>query len=200
MKLHAAKLKIVAFMVVMFTAASVCETALTPVGVAKGYMVRSEGNQPSSEAVSHAFGEFRIVAANLIWLNVIDKYHHEYMKQGGTWSKNAALLPYLRIITMLDPHFIEAYDVASSILANISRYDESEAFLTNAIKHNPDNWQMYFDMAILHAWYRNDARSALPFAKQADARATDPFIKHRMSLLVKTLSDDIKSGTKPVLK
>ena len=186
--------KLVALMLVLFVASSVCEVALTPVGVERGYMVRSEGSQPSSEAVSHAFGEFRIVAANLIWLNVIDRYHHEFMEQGGDWAKNVAILPYLQMITWLDPHFIEAYDVASTILAHTKQYGESKKVLIQGIAVNEESWQLYYDLAMLDAWYRNDARHALPFAREALSRCDNDDDKRRLRMLVKTLSDDVRTG------
>ncbi|HEY3328400.1 MAG TPA: hypothetical protein VGK19_00120 [Capsulimonadaceae bacterium] len=191
------KLKIAALAVALFVSAAICEVAMTPVGVAEGYMVRSEGNQPSSEAVTHALGEFRIVAANLIWLNVVDRYHHEFMEQGGSWEKNVALLPYLRMLVLLDPHFIEAYDTASNILAATGHISEGEQFLKEGISHNPKNAQLYYDMAIMEAWFRNDAKAALPYALAAEKYADDESSK-RLHIMVRTLEDDIRTGTLPV--
>jgi len=192
-----ASIKTVALLVALFAASWTCEVVLTPAGVANGYMIRSEGDQPSTEAVSHALGEFRIVAANLIWLNVVDRYHHEFMEQGGNWAKNVALLPYLKMLTWLDPHFIEAYDTASSILANTGKMNESEAFLKEGVAHNPNSSQLFYDLAVVQAWYHNDAKAALPYAKSAELYA-DADNKPRMHRFVETMEGDIKAGLPPV--
>jgi hypothetical protein len=117
------------------------------------------------------------------------------MEQGGDWAKNAALLPYLRMITWLDPHFIEAYDIAGTILSELKRYPEAKAFVTEGIKHNGTNWQMYYDMAMIDAWYCKDPKSALPFAIKAYDYVEDPFYKRRMGWLVATLKSDISPST-----
>lgn len=182
----------------LIAAASSTESAFTPVGVSQGYLARSEADQPSAQAAAHALGEFRIVASNLIWLNVVDRYHHEYMEQGGNWQTNGSLLPFLKIITWLDPHFIQAYDVAGAILSGLQRYDEGQKFLADGIRNNPESWQLYYDVAMLHAWYRRDARSALPYARRAYELASDPYDRRRLRLLVKTLRDDIASNRPPV--
>ncbi|MDR3708493.1 MAG: hypothetical protein P4L33_09330 [Capsulimonadaceae bacterium] len=185
---------------ILLIASSVFENSFSRVGVERGYLASTEqeAGQPSNRALAHAFGEFRIVAANMIWLNVVDRYHHEFMEQGGAWSRNASLLPFIRMITWLDPHFIEAYDVAGAILPSLHQFDEGQRFLDEGIKNNPSNWQLYYDLAMLHAWYQRDAKAALPYARKARELATDPFYKRRLSMLVRGLEQDVAKGVSPV--
>jgi hypothetical protein len=162
-------------------------------GVAEGYMVSSNGKTPSLESVAHAAGEFRIVAANLLWMKVIDHYHHQYLAKGGAWNKNTSLMPYLRIIVWLDPHFIEAYQVGGSILAGTNRYKECDEFLGEGTRNNIDSWQIYYDRAMLRAWYEKEPGPAIPFAHHALECATDSFTRHRISKLCTTLDDAVRN-------
>jgi len=165
------------------------ESLFNAAGVREGYIIAQNASGASEQSVGHALGEFRIVAANIIWLNVVDRYHHEFMEQGGQWSKNVSILPYMKIITWLDPHFVEAYNVGSSILFSTQQYDEGLKMLDEGIGANQENWQLHYHEAMARAWYLNDAKGALPYAIAARTRTTDPFEKKRIDLLVTTLSD-----------
>ena len=143
------------------------------------------------DAVTHAALEFRIVAANLLWMKVVDHYHHQYLAKGGVWNHNTSLMPYLRAIVWLDPHFIEAYEVGGSILAATKRYKDCDEFLGDGTRNNFDSWQLYYDRAMLRAWYENEPAQALPFAKHALECTHDPFFRHRIGKFCKTLEGDI---------
>ncbi|MBV9786772.1 MAG: hypothetical protein JOZ51_01250, partial [Chloroflexi bacterium] len=71
---------------------------------------------------------------------------------------------------------------------------EATRFLQQGVANNPADWQMQYDMAMTYAWYRKDARDALPYALRSQQLATDPFYKHRVGLLCNTLRTDIKTG------
>jgi hypothetical protein len=173
---------------VLLISANCLDMALTPTGVAEGYLAQSDGRTVSGAALAHAAGEFRIVAANLLWMKVVEHYHHQYIAQGGDWSKNQSLLPYIRMITWLDPHFVEAYDVGEGILAQLNRDKEAKDFLDEGIRNNPHSWEMYNDMALLYAWYQKDAKDALPYAERARDVADDPVYRHRMDMFCNTLN------------
>ncbi len=89
----------------LFAAAGTFEQMSQTAGQAQGYLV-SSASAGKNAALAQAGGEFRIAAANLIWDKVIDHYHHQFMAQGGDWSKNESLLPMLQLIITLDPHFV----------------------------------------------------------------------------------------------
>jgi hypothetical protein len=178
---------------ILFVLANLTDVSLTHTGVREGYLaVTTASGAPSAVAVAHAAGEFRIAAANIIWLNVVDHYHHQYMAHGGDWSRNKSVLPLINMIVILDPHFVQAYDVGSLILCQLNRYAEAQEFLKQGIANNPTDWSLPYDEAMLYAWYRRDAAAALPYALKADGLATDPFDKHRLDMLCDTLKSDIQ--------
>lgn len=176
--------------VALLALSSLFQWQLSGAGVRLGYMGDVNG-RPSQSAVAHAAGEFRIVAANIIWLKIVDHYHHQYLAQGGSFATNTALIPYLRMITWLDPHFTEAYDVGGLIMAQTKQYATADRFLKEGIANNPNNWLLNYDVAMNHAWFQKDYAAALPYAEHARDLADDPFDKHRLSLFCNTLHRDI---------
>ena len=59
--------------------------------------------------------------------------------------------------------------VAGVNLRNANSYDDAEAYLINAFEKNPDHWQAYFELGILHD-LRGDADRAFAFFEKALAR------------------------------
>ena len=190
-KKHGALLLCAAF----FGLAGVFETASQPVGEAQGYLVSVAKAGPNA-AVSQAAGEFRIVAANLLWAKVVDHYHHQYIAEGGDWSKNESLLPLLKTITELDPHFTQAYQLmGGTILPHTGRVAEGERVLKLGLKNNPNDWEMDREIAMLYAWTEHKPAQALPYARAALAQADDDFSRHLMSRLCDTLAEQVRQGT-----
>ncbi len=188
----------------LFGAAGGFETASQPVGVRQGYLVpRVSGNA----ALEEAAGEFRVVIANLLWSKVVDHYHHVFIAQGGDWSKNVSLLPILRTITELDPHFTQAYQLeGGTILPRTGHLAQGQAVLAEGLRKNPNDWEMYREMAMLYAWTEHRPALALPYAqgglaqiqrdyargqmKPADYR----FAQHLMARLCRTLQGRVAQG------
>ncbi len=182
--------------------AGVCESALQPVGQAQGYLSAGTGR---NAAVAQAAGEFRVVAANLLWAKVVDHYHHQFLADGGTYDKNVSLLPLLQTIITLDPHFAEAYELmGGTILPRTGREAQGKAVLRQGIKNNPDEWEMYRELALLYAWNDHQPQAALPLAQRGLAEATrvtddDGFARNLMTRLCDTLrrqvQDSDRAGT-----
>ncbi len=127
----------------------------------------------------------------MLWLTVLDHYHHQYLASGGDWSQDKDILPILHVIVTLDPHFIEAYGVGFMILAETHRVNDGAVMLDQGIAANPTSWQLIYDRAMLEAWYRKNPRAALPYAIDARHLATDPFDRHRLDLFCATLRSDV---------
>lgn len=117
-------------------------------------------------AIMAMLGGFRNVAANMLWLQS-DKYWH----QGGRgWWK---MLPLLRTITQLDPHFVAAWDTLSWHCAWNLHSEASEAdkpkwiqagvdVLREGIKNNPDKYDLYSSLAWLYHERVKDYNRAVP--------------------------------------
>ena len=174
----------------LFSLAGTFEAGSERTGLANGYLVPSAA-QGRSAALAQAGGEFRIVAANLLWSKVVDHYHHQYLADGGDWSKNESLLPLLQTITVLDPHFVQAYEVmGGAILPRTGRVAEGEQVLSQGLRHNPNEWELYREMAILLSYTEHKPREALPFAEKGLQCADDDFSQNLMTKLCRTLKRD----------
>ena len=174
-----------------FTAAGTFESLSEPAGQAQGYLVTTaaDGN---NAALAQAGGEFRVAAANLIWDKVIDHYHHQFMAQGGDWAKNESLLPMLQLIITLDPHFTQAYELmGGAILPRTGHLVEGEKVLAEGIKHNPSDWELDREMAILLSYTDKQPAAALPYAEAGLKNADDDFSVRLMTKLCQTLRRDM---------
>lgn len=178
----------------LMSGAAMCESAMQPAGVSRGYLAAS---RDKNVAIAQAAGEFRIVAANVLWARVVDHYHHQYMAQGGDWEKNQSLLPLLQTIIALDPHFVEAYELmGGTLLPKLGRVTQGQAVLAQGIKNNPYDWELYREMAMLYAWTENKPKEALPYAQAGLAQADDNFSRRLMTQLCRTLKERMQE--KPV--
>ena len=175
-------------------AAGFFESASQKTGLAQGYLVTSAA-QGKNAALAQAGGEFRIVVANILWSKVIDHYHHQFMAQGGDWSKNESLLPLLQTIITLDPHFIQAYELmGGTILPRTGHLAEGEKVLALGIAHNvgdEQEWEMCREMAMLLAATEHKPAEALPYALKGLALANDDFSRNLMTKLTHTLRDQV---------
>jgi hypothetical protein len=174
----------------LFLTAGSLQSGFTQTGINQGYLSANTTATSSAEAMAHASGEFRIVIANLLWINIIDHYHHQYMAQGHSWTTDVQLLPMLNLVMNLDPHFTQAYEVASAILLHVHRTKEGSDILARGAANNPANWQIEYDTAMMYAWFMKDPKDALPYAVRADALVDDSFDKHMLDRLISTLVRD----------
>ena len=174
-----------------FALAGTFEALSQPAGQAQGYLVSSAA-EGKNAALAQAGGEFRIMAANLIWNNVIDHYHHQFMAQGGDWSKNESLLPLLQTIIDLDPHFVQAYQLmGGTILPKTGHIAEGEKVVAEGIQHNPNSWELDREMAMLLSYTEHKPAAALPYAEQGLHCADDDFSVRLMTRLCHTLRRDM---------
>jgi hypothetical protein len=160
-------------------------------GVANGYLV-SASPTSGNAGLMQALGEFRIVAANMLWEKV-DHYHDRYVEAGGDWTHNTSILPMLRQITLLDPHFDKAYELmGGTILPKTGRIAEGKAVLAEGIRNNPDDWELYREMALLEAVIEKQPAAALPYARMGLRKADDSFSRRLMDMLCRTLEEQTR--------
>ena len=140
-------------------------------------------------------GQFRIVFANLLWIKV-DQYHHEYIEHHGDWTQDTDLLPLLRTITWLDPHFVQAYQVAGFMLSGrLHRYEHARRLLEEGIRNNPNSYELYEEMGMAILRARKDYREAYAYLTRALSLATDEFDKQRLRRFCQTVHRKIEEET-----
>lgn len=155
------------------------------------YAQRVSTDNTAMRAVLAMVGQFRIVFANLLWIKV-DQYHHEYIEHGGDWARNTDLLPLLRTITWLDPHFVQAYQVAGFMLSgSLQRYEHAQELLAEGIRNNPKSFELYEEMGMAIIRSRKDYRKAYQYLKMALQLAPDEFHKNRLRRFCHTVQRKI---------
>lgn len=107
-------------------------------------------------------GSLRTVAAAYLWLKV-DEIHHEYY---GDLAREQELMPYYRLITWLDPKWIDAYYVGSYMLYIYKQPEESIKFAEEGVKLNPKSAKLNFNLGQLYILTR-DYQKALPYLEKA---------------------------------
>lgn len=158
--------------------------------------VPKTGNVPAENAalrtVMAMAGQFRIVFANLLWIKV-DRYHHEYIEHHGDWAQDTDLLPLLRLITWLDPHFVQAYQVAGFMLSGrLHRYEHARQLLEEGIRNNPKSYELYEEMGMAILRARKDYRQAYAYLTRAFSLATDEFDRQRLQRFCATIRRKLK--------
>ncbi len=103
-------------------------------------------------------GSLRTVAAAYLWLRV-DRIHHEYY---GDLTREQELVPYYRIITWLDPRWVDAYYVGSYLLYLYKQPEESLKFAEEGVKLNPNSAKLNFNLGQLYVLTKNYS-SSLPY-------------------------------------
>lgn len=176
---------------VLFTGAAASDRILSRQSATQ----QREGGLEGPSAVYVAMlGQFRTVAANLLWIKA-DDYHHEFLETNPHWSQNEEILPLMRMITWLDPNFVQAYTAGSWMLGiYMEKPDQGMEFLEEGIRNNPNSSEIYETKALMVWRTQGDIRAALKELKKAEALATNRFDKDRLGESVRTVEAQIASG------
>ena len=168
------------------------------VGVIENSAVKARPVAPKSERVSSVCmlaGEFRTVFANLLWIKA-EQYHHEYILRDPNWAHDKELMGLLDLITALDPHFVEAYEVGVYILAD-GYHDPNRAlaYLRRALANNPKAWELHELAAVILVRRFNDPERALPHALLAYNYCSDEYYQRRGLRLIRTIKGLLRERT-----
>jgi tetratricopeptide (TPR) repeat protein len=112
---------------------------------------------PRGEYLKVAVLGYRQMAADLIWLKVVQHFGiREQTTEGYLWAYRAA-----DVLTDLDAKFIYAYQATGTVLAvSAKRTRESIALLEKGMHHNPDAWIMPFLLGYDHYFELHDPKTA----------------------------------------
>ena len=123
-------------------------------------------SEKSSSALLDILGELRYTAAAVLWMKT-DYYHHEFEFSGKNLTKNEPIMPLIRMITILDPHFVQAYDFGAYHLAvNLKHYKESMDFLKEGLQNNPNSFELNWEYGFL-LYKEIKYNEALPYLMKA---------------------------------
>jgi hypothetical protein len=157
--------------------------------VVENRAVSSKPTDPADNvsSVYKLAGEFRTVFANLLWIKA-DAYHHEFIEHNPHWCENKDLLGMMKIITALDPRFVEAYSTGSYILMyGYHDAPKSLAYLHEGIAVNPKSRELNQLAAILYAQKLRDPVRALPYAQRAARYAEDDWNRDLTTRLLRSV-------------
>jgi hypothetical protein len=141
-------------------------------------IVNDEAGVPFSVAavvVRSFVGQVRGLLADFLWLRV-DEYQHRRRIVGGDLlrSDDEALMPLVRLITWLNPHFVDAYALGGQWLAfHFDRPRESMAFYEEGIRNNPRSFDLLNGAAWVYWRFQKDYAKAAERAQDAANVAED---------------------------
>jgi hypothetical protein len=119
-------------------------------------------------------GQIRGLLADFLWLRV-DEYQHRRRIVNGDLLRadDEALMPLVRLITWLNPHFTDAYALGGQWLAfHFGRPREAVAFYEEGIRNNPRDAELLTGAAWVYWRLLHDPAKGAARAEQA-ARVTD---------------------------
>jgi hypothetical protein len=124
-------------------------------------------------------GEIRGLLADVLWLRVDEYAHRRRLVDGEiNRSDDEAILPLVRLITWLDPHYVNAYALGGQWLAfHFNKPREAVAFYDEGIRNNPRAADLLTSVAFVHWKLLRDGSAAAARVEQAAEITDDPVEK-----------------------
>lgn len=148
--------------------------------------------------LANILGESRTLMADVLWIKV-DKYFHTHQhgklheqekehREGEGHLEEVEvteIMPLIRLITWLDPHFIKAYRVGGWHLSfNLDRAEEGKKFLKEGINNNPSKYELYYDLGWVYFTIERDYINAARYLEEARARRVEDKYEHKSVLVM----------------
>jgi tetratricopeptide (TPR) repeat protein len=126
---------------------------------------------PKGEYLKVAVLGYRQLAADLIWLKVVQHFGDPKVTQEGyRWTYHA-----VDVLTDLDPKFAYAYQATGTILAVwAKRVHESIAILEKGLEHNPQVWELPFFLGYDYYYEVGDPKEAAKYFRMASELPGSP--------------------------
>lgn len=145
------------------------------VALAAGGQAVGETVMPSSERTATPrlvgragwsyLGGLRTFAAAVMW-NRIDPIYHSYYRDVPL-DQQRYMLPWIALVTALDPTLLDPWYVGSWIVARNGKVDEGIELARRGMEANPRSGLLAASYAQLLYVFRRDAKAALPYARRA---------------------------------
>jgi tetratricopeptide (TPR) repeat protein len=135
-------------------------------------------NSPS--VIKRAILGFDGLMACIYWTRTVQYFGGQHSQRGGTYNE---LAPLLEITTALDPHMIPPYQFGASFLApappnGAGQPARAISLMEYGIAHNPDNWQLYYNLGFVYYTELKDYKDASRiFAQGSEVPNAHPFMK-----------------------
>jgi tetratricopeptide (TPR) repeat protein len=118
--------------------------------------------------------------ACIYWTRTVQYFGHRHYEYAHTYNE---LAPLLEITTTLDPHLLPAYQFGASFLAprppgGAGQPERAIQLMEYGIKHNPDTWQLYYNLGFVYYTELKDYRKASEvFERGSKVPDAHPFMK-----------------------
>jgi hypothetical protein len=121
-------------------------------------------------------GEIRGLLADFLWLRVDEYAHRRRLVDGDiNRSDDEALMPLVRLITWLDPHYVNAYALGGQWLAfHFDNPRQSVAFYEEGIRNNPRSADLLTGVASVYWRSLHDNAAAAARVERAASLTDDP--------------------------
>jgi len=134
----------------------------------------------SPQIVKRASLGFNGLMACIYWTRTVQYFGHRHFDRARSYNE---LAPLLEITTALDPHLFPAYQFGASFLAPMPPNGAGEPerairLMQYGIDHNPDNWQLYYNLGFVYYTELKDYKKASEiFARGSQIPNAHPFMK-----------------------
>lgn len=134
----------------------------------------------SPKMVKRASLGFEGLMACIYWTRTVQYFGHRHFESAQTYNE---LAPLLEITTALDPHLLPAYQFGASFLApkppnGAGETERAIKLMEYGIEHNPNNWQLYYNLGFVYYTDLNDYRDAADaFERGSRVPNAHPFMK-----------------------
>jgi tetratricopeptide (TPR) repeat protein len=134
----------------------------------------------SPKIVKRASLGFDGLMACIYWTRTVQYFGHRHFNREHSYNE---LAPLLDITTALDPELFPAYQFGASFLAPPPPNGAGEParaiqLMEFGIAHNPDNWQLYYNLGFVYYTELKDYKKAAEvFSRGSQVPRAHPFMK-----------------------
>lgn len=145
---------------------------------------------PPAGAVRVMFLGYHALAADLFWFRAV-QYFGEHIQ---TDQRYPHLYRLVDLTTSLDPHFLDAYQLGGLFLSIGRAFPEAIAIYRKGIEHNPDRWELAYDLGRMFFLDLGDIPSALEWIERANTLPGHPPYVPRLTAWLRTRAGLIEAA------
>lgn len=134
----------------------------------------------SPKMIKRASLGFDGMMACIYWTRTVQYFGERHFNRESTYNE---LAPLLEITTTLDPQLFPAYQLGASFLApappnGAGEPDRAIELMEYGIQHNPNNWQLYYNLGFIYYTELKDYKKASEvFEQGVEVPGANPLLK-----------------------